>query len=114
MYDKNNIFHKILRSEIPAKIIYEDDTVLSFHDINPVSKIHALVITKGLYSDFPDFIARASAEEVKHFFAAVAKVAEILGVSESGYRILSNAGPDSGQEVPHFHLHILGGERLRR
>ncbi|MDR1333814.1 MAG: HIT domain-containing protein [Holosporaceae bacterium] len=112
MYDKDNVFYKILQSKLPAKVIYEDDVALSFHDIHPQRKVHALVITKGLYSNFSDFVAQASASEVKNFFDAVAKVAEILGVAQTGYRILSNIGPDSGQEVPHFHVHILGGEKL--
>jgi diadenosine tetraphosphate (Ap4A) HIT family hydrolase len=112
MYNKENVFYKILQSELPAKVIYEDDVALSFHDIHPQKKVHALVITKGLYSDFSDFMTQASALEIKSFFDAVTKVAEILGVSQTGYRILSNIGPDSGQEVPHFHVHILGGEKL--
>jgi diadenosine tetraphosphate (Ap4A) HIT family hydrolase len=112
MYNKDNVFYKILQSELPANKIYEDDVALAFYDIHPQKKVHALVITKGLYLDFPDFVAKASALEVKNFFCAVAHIAEILGVSQTGYRILSNIGPDSGQEVPHFHVHILGGEKL--
>jgi len=112
MYDENNVFHKILRSEIPAKTIYENDVALAFYDINPACKIHALVISKGMYTDFADFITNASKQEVAEFFATVAKVAEILGISETGYRILSNKGADARQEVPHFHVHILGGEQL--
>jgi diadenosine tetraphosphate (Ap4A) HIT family hydrolase len=112
MYDKNNIFYRILRSELPAKVVYEDDAVLSFYDIRPQKKVHVLVISKGLYSNFSDFVSNASQKEVNDFFCAVAKVADILGVSQTGYRILSNIGPDSGQEVPHFHVHILGGEKL--
>jgi diadenosine tetraphosphate (Ap4A) HIT family hydrolase len=112
MYNSDNVFYKILRSELPAKVIYENDVALSFYDIHPQRKVHALVITKGLYSNFPDFVAQASAPEVKTFFDTVSKVAEMLGVAQTGYRILSNTGPDSGQEVPHFHVHILGGEKL--
>ncbi|MDR0678113.1 MAG: HIT domain-containing protein [Holosporaceae bacterium] len=112
MYNKNNIFYKILKSEIPADIIYENDAALSFHDIHPLKKIHALVITKGLYSNFNDFVSHASLQEIKDFFNAVSKVSQILNVAESGYRMLSNTGHDSGQEIEHFHVHILGGERL--
>ncbi|MDR1983158.1 MAG: HIT domain-containing protein [Holosporaceae bacterium] len=112
MYNKNNVFYKILKSEIPAKIIYENDVALSFYDICPLKKVHALVITKGLYSNFNDFISNASAQEVKDFFGTVSKVSHILNIAESGYRILSNTGHDSGQEIEHFHVHILGGERL--
>ncbi|MDR2723805.1 MAG: HIT domain-containing protein [Holosporaceae bacterium] len=112
MYNKENIFYRILKSEIPAKIIYENDVALSFYDIRPLKKIHVLVITKGLYSNFGDFVANASIQEVKDFWATVSKVADLLEVSRTGYRIVSNNGPDSGQEVEHFHVHILGGEKL--
>ncbi|MDR1551539.1 MAG: HIT domain-containing protein [Holosporaceae bacterium] len=112
MYDKNNVFYKILQREIPADIIYEDNVSLSFYDIHPQKKVHAQVITKGLYSDFGDFMSRAPMEEVGNFFFAVSKVADILNVVQTGYRIMSNIGSDSGQEVAHFHVHILGGEKL--
>jgi diadenosine tetraphosphate (Ap4A) HIT family hydrolase len=114
MYDKNNVFYKILQSEIPSKKIYEDESVLSFYDINPACKVHALVIPKTTYVDFHDFVTSASANDVKHFFDVVVKVADMLQISKTGYRILSNVGDDSGQEIPHFHVHILGGEKLRR
>jgi diadenosine tetraphosphate (Ap4A) HIT family hydrolase len=114
MYNKNNVFYKILKSELPAKRIYEDEVALSFYDINPAYKVHALVITKGLYTDFADFMFRASRDEIKIFFDAVAKVADLLDVAQTGYRIVSNIGKDSQQEVPHFHMHILGGELLPR
>lgn len=112
MYDKNNVFYKILQSEIPAKKIYENDVALAFYDINPVCKVHALVITKGLYRNFADFASMASKEESKSFLETVEKVAEMLGLSKSGYRLVTNLGPDAGQEVEHFHIHILGGERI--
>ncbi|MDR2781253.1 MAG: HIT domain-containing protein [Holosporaceae bacterium] len=112
MYNKDNVFYKILNSELSAKVIYENDCALAFYDINPRKKIHALVITRGLYTNFSDFVSQASPQEVKDFFDTVAKVADILGVSQTGYRILSNIGSDSGQEVEHFHVHILGGEKL--
>ncbi|MDR1361848.1 MAG: HIT domain-containing protein [Holosporaceae bacterium] len=113
MYDKNNVFYKILQSEIPAKKIYEDELVLSFYDINPACRVHAIVIPKKSYVDFHNFVKTATSDEVGHFFAAVAKVADMLEISNSGYRIVSNVGEDSGQEVPHFHVHILGGEKLQ-
>jgi diadenosine tetraphosphate (Ap4A) HIT family hydrolase len=112
VYNKENIFYKILKSEIPAKVIYENDTVLSFYDIRPVCKIHALVITKGLYSNFDNFTASASVQEVKDFFSSVSRIADILNISQTGYRMISNIGSDSRQEIEHFHVHILGGERL--
>src|ERR1043166_5336293 len=107
-YDSNNIFARILRGEIPAKKIYEDSHALAFHDINPQAKLHALVIPKGAYVSWADFSARASDAEIAGFVRAVGKVAKQLGVEDSGYRILANHGPDSHQEVPHFHVHIFG------
>lgn len=112
MYNKNNIFFKILQKEIPAKIVYEDEVCLAFHDINPKCKIHVLVITKGLYVNFSDFVNNADADTVSKFFQSVSEIASQLGLYENGYRILSNTGKDAGQEVEHFHIHILGGERL--
>ncbi len=113
-YDKNNIFAKILRGEIPCKKIYENDFVLSFHDINPQKKIHALVIPKGFYIDFDDFIEKADEKEIIEFLKAVSHVAKLLKVSsiESGYRALTNVGKNGGQEVPHLHFHIFGGENV--
>jgi histidine triad (HIT) family protein len=113
-YDSSNIFARILRGEIPAKKIYEDSHALAFHDINPQAKVHALVIPKGAYVSWADFSARASDAEIAGFVRAVGKVAEQLGVEDSGYRILANHGPDSHQEVPHLHVHIFGGQRLGR
>ena len=114
-YDNNNIFAKILRGEIPCKKIYEDEFVLSFHDISPQKKIHALVIPKGKYIDLDDFNNKASPEEIVGFFKGVSKVASKLGISineGNGYRTLSNIGENGGQEVPHLHFHIFGGEKV--
>ena len=113
-YDKNNIFAKILRGEIPCKKIFENDYVLSFHDINPQKKIHALVIPKGEYIDLDDFNKKASDKEITEFHKAVSHVSSLLGASEKGYRVLSNIGSDGGQEVPHLHFHIFAGEKLER
>lgn len=112
MYDKNNVFFKIINKEIPANIIYEDDNVLSFYDINPVCKKHALVITKKQCVDFDDFVNNSTADEVACFFKTVSKIAEMLDVKNSGYRIVSNIGANANQLVKHFHVHILGGEKL--
>ena len=114
MYDKNNIFAKILRGEIPCNKIYEDQFVLAFKDINPQAKIHALVIPKGAYVNMNDFAINAKKEEIDGLIRALEKVASILGVSDSGYRFLGNNGRDGGQEVPHLHFHIFGGEKLGR
>jgi histidine triad (HIT) family protein len=114
MYDKNNIFAKILRGEIPCDKIYEDKFALAFKDINPQAKIHVLVIPKGAYVDMNDFAVNAKSDEIEGLIRALGKVADILGVSKTGYRCLGNNGRDGGQEVPHLHFHIFGGEKLGR
>ena len=115
-YDKNNIFAKILRGEIPCKKIYEDEYVLAFHDINPQKKVHALVVSKGEYVDLDDFSLKASKEEISGLIKGISLVAKKLGVSEEvkggGYRSLVNVGENGGQEVPHLHFHIFGGEKV--
>ena len=114
-YDKNNIFAKILRGEIPCKKIYEDDYVLSFHDVNPQKKIHALVIPKGKYIDLDDFNAKASDKEIVGLIKGISTVAKKLGISldiGKGYRTLSNLSEHGGQEVSHLHFHLFGGEKV--
>ena len=115
-YDKNNIFAKILRGEIPCKKIYEDEFVLAFYDVNPQKKIHALVIPKGEYVNLDDFSSKASEKEIVGLIKGIGNVAKKLGVSEvvkgKGYRSLVNVGENGGQEVPHLHFHIFGGERV--
>ena len=114
-YDKNNIFAKILRKEIPCKKIFENDHVFSFHDINPQKKIHALVIPKGEYIDLDDFNNRASDQEIVALSKAITEVSKILGISTDtgkGYRALTNLSEDGGQEVPHLHFHLFGGEKV--
>ena len=114
-YDKNNIFAKILRKEILCKKIFENDHVLSFHDINPQKKVHALVIPKGEYINLDDFNNRASDQEIVALSKAITEVSKILGVSTDtgkGYRALTNLGDHGGQEVPHLHFHIFGGENV--
>ena len=113
-YNKNNIFAKILRGEIPCKKVYENEYVLSFYDTNPQKKIHVLVIPKGEYVDLDDFVYKASEKEIIEFNKAITHVVKMLKISnkESGYRVLSNIGKDGGQEVPHLHYHIFGGEQI--
>ncbi len=114
-YDKSNIFAKILRKEIPCKKIFENEHVLSFYDINPQKKIHALVIPKGEYSDIDDFNSRASDEEIDTLSKAITEVSRILGISTDtgkGYRALTNLDDHGGQEVPHLHFHLFGGEKI--
>lgn len=111
-YDRNNIFAKILRGELPCKKIYEDEFALAFHDINPQAPTHALVIPKGEYVSMQDFTANAPDALVVGFIRAVGETARILGLEENGYRILANAGANAHQEVPHLHIHIFGGRAL--
>jgi diadenosine tetraphosphate (Ap4A) HIT family hydrolase len=111
-YDDGNVFARILRGEIPAKTVYEDEHALAFHDINPQAPLHVLVIPKGRYVSMADFTANAPAELVTGFFRAVGRTAEALQLVEPGYRILANAGHHAHQEVPHLHVHIFGGAPL--
>jgi histidine triad (HIT) family protein len=113
-YDRNNVFAKILRGEIPSRKITEDDWALAFHDINPQAQVHALVIPKGAYVSFADFATQATEPEIVGFWQMVARVAKTLTLEISGYRILSNMGVHGGQEVPHFHVHLFGGQPLGR
>jgi histidine triad (HIT) family protein len=111
-YDDSNIFAKILRGEIPSKKVYEDDWALAFHDINPLAPVHILVIPKGPYVSWDDFSAKASDEELAGFVRAVGKVARDQQLVVQGYRLLANTGKRAGQEVPHLHVHIFGGQPL--
>lgn len=111
-YDKSNVFAKIIRGEIPSNKVFEDDNVLAFHDISKAAPVHVLVIPKGEYVNFSDFVGKAGAERVDDFFKKVAQVASSLGLDASGYRLISNIGSDASQSVPHFHVHILGKKRL--
>ena len=111
-YDDSNIFARILRGELPCKKVYEDEHVLAFNDIRPLAPTHILVIPKGAYVSWDDFSARASADEIAGFVRAVGKIARDQGLVAPGYRLLANAGLDSGQEVPHLHVHIFAGQPL--
>ena len=114
-YDDNNIFAKILRGEIPCTKIYEDNFVLSFYDINPQKKIHALIIPKGKYVNLDDFSQNASQDEMVGLLKGINIVAKKLNISADtgkGYRALANISEDGGQEVPHLHFHLFGGEKI--
>lgn len=113
-YDDQNIFAKILRGEIPCNKVYEDDHVLAFHDIQPQTEVHVLIIPKGPYVSWNDFAEKASDGEIAALTRATGKIAKQLGVEASGYRVLSNCGPDAHQEVPHLHLHLFAGQDLGR
>ena len=112
IYDKNNIFAKIIRGEIPAKKIYEDENILAFYDISKASPIHVLVIPKGEFIDFIDFVTKENPQKVTNFFQKVAQISQDLKIVESGFRLITNNGSDAHQTVKHFHVHILAGKKL--
>ena len=111
-YDESNIFARILRGELPCAKVYEDDHVLAFNDIRPLAQTHILVIPKGPYVSWDDFSERGSDEEIAAFVRAVGSIARDAGLVDSGYRLLANVGAHGGQEVPHLHVHIFGGQPL--
>jgi histidine triad (HIT) family protein len=111
-YDETNVFARILRGELPYSKVYEDEHALAFHDINGQAPVHILVIPKGAYVSWDDFSARAPDEEIVGFVRAVGHVAREQGLVAPGYRLLANAGLNSGQEVPHLHVHLFGGRPL--
>ena len=111
-YDRNNVFARILRGELPCRKVYEDDFALAFHDINPQAPLHIIVIPKAPYVSWDDFSERGSDAEIAGFVRAVGKVARDQGLVAPGYRLLANVGFDSHQEVPHLHVHIFAGQKL--
>ncbi len=111
-YDDDNIFAKILRGEIPSNKVHDDEWAYAFEDINAQAQVHVLVIPKGRYVSWDDFSANAGPDEIAGFVRAVGKVARDLGLVEPGYRMMANIGAHGGQEVPHLHVHIFGGEPL--
>ena len=111
-YDENNIFAKILRSEITCQKILENDYALSFYDINPQAPVHVLVIPKKAYINFHDFTQNASIKEVEFFWKLVNEIINLNKMTEKGFRIITNSGDDGNQDVPHFHVHVLGGKNL--
>ncbi len=114
MYDTNNVFAKIIKGEIPAEKLYEDEQVVAIKDAYPMAPIHILVIPKGQYISFDDFTEKASIEEIGHFYKVVQNICSDLKLNKNGYRILSNIGEHGLQSVPHMHLHILAGEKLAK
>ncbi len=112
MYDKNNIFARIIRGEVPAQKIYEDEYIIAIKDIAPAAPIHILVIPKGEYISFHHFMEKADSQEISHFFKIAKKISSDLGLEKNGYRILSNIGNEGMQTIPHMHLHILAGKSL--
>ena len=114
LYDVNNVFAKILRSEIPCNKILENELAFAFSDINPQAPIHILVIPKNPYLNFYDFTKNASSKEHESFWRLVNDVIELSKIEKEGFRIITNSGNNGNQDVPHFHVHILGGENLGR
>ena len=113
-YDSGNIFARILRGELPCRPVFEDPHVLAFNDINPQAPVHVLVIPKGRYQDMSVFCSEASADEQTAFLRAIGEVVRITGIGETGFRVISNNGRNGIQEVPHLHVHVLGGRQLGR
>lgn len=111
-YDDQNIFAKILRGEIPCDKVYENEHVLAFRDIAPQAPVHILVIPKGAYESIEEFAVAACGDALKAFYDAIATIVKDEGLSEDGFRCIANTGEYGGQEVPHYHMHILGGEPL--
>ncbi len=111
-YDESNIFAKILRGEIPNRTVLETGHSLAFHDIAPLAPIHVLVIPKGAYVCWDDFAAKASEAEIVDYVRTIGEVARTVGADAQGYRLLANTGKRSGQEVPHLHVHLFGGQPL--
>jgi histidine triad (HIT) family protein len=111
-YDPNNVFAKIIRDEIPAKKVYEDENVLAFHDISCAAPTHVLVIPKGEFKNFVEFTTKESPQKVADFFRKVSEIAIALEADKSGFRLISNIGSDAHQTVPHFHVHILAGKKM--
>ncbi len=112
MYDPDNVFAKMIRGDVPCSKVYEDDQILAFHDISPAAPVHVLVVPKGQYMSFADFVEAAGAAGISKFFVTVGRIAKELGLDDAGYRLITNHGADASQTVPHFHVHVLGGAAL--
>ena len=112
MYDQNNIFAKIIEKKIPCDLVYKDDNVIFFKDINPTAKIHILCVPKDKVENFSEFILKCGEEKVSYFFKKIIDIVKLNNLNKTGYRLITNEGKDSNQEVQHFHVHLLGGEKL--
>jgi len=106
------IFCKIIEGKIPSTKVYEDEFVIVIKDINPIYKVHDLIITKKHISSVNE-VDNSDQEIFASIFSVAKKVAQIEGITENGYRLTVNSGKDAGQLVPHFHMHLLGGEKLK-
>ncbi len=114
MYDKTNVFANIINKKIHTELVYEDDLLLAFHDSNPVVPIHLLVVPKKEYTCYSDFIAKATPEEISHYFTKISHIAKIFDLDKTGYRLITNNGSSVGQTIFHFHFHIIGGKALSK
>ena len=113
-YDDGNVFARILRGEIPTEPVLETEHSLAFPDLTPQAPVHVLVIPRGPYVAWDHFAAEASEAEIADYTRAIGRVCATTGVGEGGYRLITNAGSDAGQEVPHLHVHVVGGRPLGR
>ena len=113
-YDQGNVFARILRGELPNRTAYEDEHTLAFEDIHPQAPTHVLVIPKGPYVSLTDFAEKATDAGIVSWVRAIGKVARQTGVDQTGFRTIANNGEDGAQDVPHLHMHVLGGRRLGR
>ncbi len=112
VYDDTNIFARIIRKEIPCSPLFEDSHAICFSDLHPQAPFHALLIPKGPYVNAQHFYSSASAEEILGFQKALGVIAAKHQLDQGGFRLIANQGPNAGQEVPHFHIHILAGKQL--
>ena len=113
-YDPENVFARILRDEIPSDRVYEDEEFIAFRDINPQAPVHIVLIPRGEAPVTAADLTRDDAGWAGRMFVLAARIAREQGIADAGFRLVVNAGGDGGQEVPHLHLHILGGGRLGR
>ena len=111
-YDPNNLFARIIKGELPCDKVYEDDYVFAFHDIHPAAPVHVLILPKGEYCSFDDFVLKADNEKVGNFYLKVREIAHSLELAETGYRLIMNHGPHASQTVHHYHVHLLGKRHL--
>lgn len=111
-YNNENIFAKIIKGEAKAEKIYEDEKLIAIRDIFPAAPVHVLVIPKGEYVSFADFVVKAGDAEVAYFFRKIGEIAKLQGLEENGFRLITNHGAHASQTVPHFHVHIIGGRSL--
>jgi histidine triad (HIT) family protein len=114
IYDEDNVFAKILKAEIPYEKVQENKYALAFNDINPQAPIHILVIPKNPYTNLYKFTQNANIDEIKYFWELVNDIITKKSIEDKGFRIITNSGKDGNQDVPHFHVHILGGRNLGR